>query len=74
MTTQLREAIARLRRAQIYEFDPDMELVCDALEAYLPKFDKVAYMREYMRNYRRNMSAAKRAHAQYIKAFPEEKG
>jgi hypothetical protein len=63
MTTQLREAIARLRKA----LEPDdyrqanlrlrladIELICDALEYYLPKFDKVAYMREYMKKRRAN--------------------
>jgi DNA-binding FadR family transcriptional regulator len=58
MTTQLREAIARLRR--ILYVDPrtgaDTMLVCDALEAHLkpaPKFDKVTYQREYMRKKRK---------------------
>ena len=55
MTTQLREAIARLRRHDWAPDDDDIELVCDALEAHLkpaPKFDKVAYQREYMRKRR----------------------
>ena len=55
MTTQLREAIARLRRHD-WAPDDDVKLVCDALEAQLkpaPRFDKVAYQREYMRKWRR---------------------
>lgn len=55
MTTQLREAIARLRRMQWHHHEIDVVLVCDALEARLkpaPKFDKVAYQREYMRKRR----------------------
>jgi len=62
MTTQLREAIARLRsRTRLRNGawrvvrDDDVKLICDALESYLksaPKFDKVAYMREYMRKRR----------------------
>lgn len=57
MTTELREAIARLRsrlHRGLQEHD-DTVLVCDALEAHLkpaPAFDKVAYQREYMRRRR----------------------
>ena len=63
MTTELREAIARLRGAHKADYSSmlicdadDIELVCDALEAHLkpaPRFDKVAYQREYMRKRRR---------------------
>lgn len=56
MTTQLREAIARLRKAHNRILLRDIIPVCDALEAQLnsaPKFDKVAYQREYMRNKRK---------------------
>jgi hypothetical protein len=52
--TELREAIARLRsrlHRGLQEHD-DTVLICDALEAHLPKFDKRAYQREYMRNWR----------------------
>jgi hypothetical protein len=67
MTTELREAIARLRHARKADYSSmlicdadDIDLVCDALENYLnpslyrpaPKFDKVAYQREYMRKRR----------------------
>lgn len=61
MSPQLREAIARLRRAQPRNWASvsswsDTMLVCDALEASFaeakPKFDKVAYQREYMRKRR----------------------
>jgi hypothetical protein len=88
MTAQLREAIARLRKA----LEPsnyrqanlrlrlaDVRLICDALEGRLlleaaahPKFDKVAYMREYMRNYRRNLQTVTKAYKEYKKVFPEE--
>jgi hypothetical protein len=61
MTTELREAIARLRQ-RVRLGSPylevtltDITLVCDALEVHLkpaPKFDKVAYQREYMRKRR----------------------
>jgi hypothetical protein len=70
MTTQLREAIARLRkRAWRVVSDDDVKLVCDALEANMaviamldreqalkPRFDKVAYQREYMRKWRKTKS------------------
>lgn len=62
MTTQLREAIARLRRGYYKDFGlelTDTMLVCDALEDKLwekdeakTAFDKRAYMREYMRKRR----------------------
>ena len=60
MTTELREAIARLRRGdtdvdEIDQVCDALELICDALEAHLkpaPKFNKVAYQREYMRRRR----------------------
>jgi hypothetical protein len=57
--TQLRDAIARLRRAgrgdTYYGIEDDIDLVCDALEAHLkpaPAFDKTIYQREYMRRRR----------------------
>lgn len=60
MTAQLRDAIARLRRAQ--PRNPDTMLICDAIEATFvraaPKFDKVAYQREYMRKRRAAASQA----------------
>ena len=54
MTTELREAIARLRANKPRV--TDLDIVCDALEDLLepaPKFDKVAYQREYMRKKRK---------------------
>lgn len=60
MILRLRDAIARLRRAQ--PRNADTMLVCDALEATFvraaPKFDKVAYQREYMRKRRAVASQA----------------
>ncbi len=58
MTTELHEAIARLRRNQ--PRNPDTMLVCDAAEKTLTngalatsaKFDRTGYQREYMRKRR----------------------
>ena len=64
MTTQLREAIARLRLMKSrghLAMSADIMLVCDALEAHLkpaPRFDKVAYQREYMRRRRARTNSA----------------
>lgn len=57
MTTELRDAIARLRDRPSAEAwrNRDVLLVCDELEDRLkpaPAFDKVAYQREYMRRRR----------------------
>jgi uncharacterized protein (DUF58 family) len=72
MTTQLREAIARLRKAPVTSMiqDRDILLICDALEARLkpaPAFDKVAYQREYMRRRRAEEKLLK------LEVFAEEK-
>jgi hypothetical protein len=64
MTTELREAIARLRHASDDGriANADVMLVCDALDAAIerlahlkpaPKFDKTNYQREYMRKRRK---------------------
>ena len=63
MTTQLREAIARLRRSLLFSRDDDLRLVLDALEAHLKpasKFDKRSYQREYMRKRREALRTSNR--------------
>ena len=56
LDVELTQSIARLRRAM--PRNPDVLVVCEALERLgvstrgASKFDKVAYQRSYMRDYR----------------------